>query len=234
MQDQSSHNFDTNNSFSEDSDSDVNEKIFSVITTKKRIACMDRIFNNNNLKVSIKSDKDFVSIIVKIQELLKSLRNNGQVNGYLIENNQIKLALLPTTRWQLHYDLIESFIKLEDHIPTLCLKIRKDNLNLAEYDTIEAFFKLLKMYKKSIIKFEVRKCKLSKTIPEVLNLITKLEKFKDGMEYIAHKLKDDLLGRYAHNFDPQLAKFNPINVFTNSWIRRIRYFSTSKMNMSFK
>ena len=75
-------------------------------------------------------------------------------------------------------------MNIKKHIPILCSLVRKDNLTLAEYAIIEQFFDILQIYKKMILKFETRTCKLSDTIPEILSLLIKLDKFEEGVKVI--------------------------------------------------
>ena len=175
----------------------------------KRIACVDHILNNN-LKCSVNSDDLLSKTLNKLVKIARVLKYNGKVLDHLKKNNLQRIKLPPPTRWQYHYEMIESYKKLENEMPILCSIASIDNLTISETILINDFSKILQIYNKSLLKFQTRTCKLSDVIPQMLLLIIKLSEINTSACHIAKILKKDLLKRTAHIFEIQNIHFNKI------------------------
>ena len=179
---------------------------------RKRIACIDHLMNNN-LKFAIKKEQSVLQVIEKMLNIVKSLKYNGRVNDYLKDKGLSMIKLPPPTRWQYHYESIHGFLSIKDHLPILCTFVNRDNLQISEYSILEQTLEILNNYKNVIQKFEQRDCKLSEVIPEILTLLIRISRVNNDTKNLALELKNDLLKRTRHIFDPQSPSFNEVYSF---------------------
>lgn len=194
-----------------DSDSDNDSEIDfgpmeEVLSSGKRIGCINHALSNNLKNSIIKSGVD--TFFKKVIQLLVNIKNKGLCIDILKQNNH-SIILPPKTRWSYYYDCFQNLIKIRDTISLCCNKIQIDNIPNSEYELLKELVKFLKKYKDVITSLESPMSPLSKVVPALTSIKIFLSKRSHLplVESLRGELQNDFETRFEHIFGFDSPKF---------------------------
>ena len=110
----------------------------------KRLPYFNRLLNNN-IKNSMKKSNHVKDVLNEVKEVLLKLKYKGLMNDHFKEEGLNKLVVPPLTRWQYHFQMCESILKIREHMPIICNWAGADNISVSEYGEVEGIAKIFKL-----------------------------------------------------------------------------------------